>query len=548
MENQRLFLAIALSVLVIAVSQVLFPPPKPPPRPAQSTASGATSGVTSDVGSPAPVATDPTGPPSSSVGEDVEVRTSLYRARFGTLGAVQTSMELLQYPETQKPDSRPVDVVERHSPDRGLFPVDLLSGGQRVSTSRVVFQVDKRTLDVEPGGSGELVFRGEYPGWARIEKSFRFTDGRYDIDVETRVIPYPETRVDRAILSLGDSREITGSSRQDQLRARVSWGLDRVHMDSVSLSDLRSEVRKSKHTPRVYDEAHGKGAIRWGGFDERYFLLAVLPDLASGATAQLTALQDARTVQLDVVFPLSASAAENGGALLKARVFGGPKDLQVLRATENTLDSVLDYGRFALLSRAFVSILRFFHQFTGNWGFAIIILTLAVRVLLLPLNVSSFRSMKKMQALQPEMTQLREKHKDDPMKMQQEMGLLYKRHNVNPLGGCLPMLLQFPVFLGLYYALAQAIELRHAHFAFWIHDLSERDPYFVTPIIMGLTMYVQQLLTPMAGDPMQQKMMRLMPVIFTVSFLNFPAGLVLYWLFSNLVGIASQWYIKRSPT
>lgn len=541
MENRRLFLAIALSVLVIAVSQVLFPPPKAPPRPATSAPTGV-----ANLTSPAPVAAESAAAPSEE-GDEVEVRTSLYRARFGTAGAVQTSMELLRYPETQKQDSAPVDVVQRHSPARGLFPIDLLSGTQRVSTSHVVFEADKRDLDVGHGASGELVFRGEYPGWARIEKTFRFTDGRYDIDIETRVIPYPDSRVDRAILSLSDSREVTGSSRQDQLRARISWGLDSVHMDSLSVPDLRSEVRKGKHTPRVYDEAHGKGAIRWGGFDERYFLLAILPDLGSGSSAQVTALPDARTVQLDVVFPLSASAAETGGALLKARAFGGPKDLQVLRSTENTLDSVLDYGRFALLSRAFVSILRFFHQFTGNWGFAIIILTLAVRLVLLPLNVSSFRSMKKMQALQPEMTQLREKFKEDPMKMQQEMGSLYKRHKVNPLGGCLPMLLQFPVFLGLYYALAQAIELRHAHFAFWINDLSERDPYFVTPIIMGLTMFVQQLLTPMAGDPAQQKMMRLMPVIFTVSFLNFPSGLVLYWLFSNLVGIASQWYITRSP-
>ncbi|MBK7973752.1 MAG: membrane protein insertase YidC [Deltaproteobacteria bacterium] len=545
MENQRLFLAIALSVLVIAVSQVLFPPPKPPPRPSSSATVAATSDPAAPA--PAPVATDSTTLTSSPSGEQIEVRTGLYRARFDTVGAVQTSMELLRYPESQRPDSAPVDVAQRHSPGRGLFPLDLLSGSQRVSTARVVFEPDRRILDIEPGGSGELVFRGEYPGWAKIEKTYRFHDGRYDIDVETRVTPYPGSRVDRAILSLSDSREVPESSHQDQLRARISWGLDRVHMDSVSVPDLRSEVRKGKHTPRVYDEAHGKGAIRWGGFDERYFLLAILPDLASGANAQLTALPDARTVQLDVVFPVPANAAETGGALVKARAFGGPKDLVVLRATENTLDTVLDYGRFALLSRAFVSILRFFHQFTGNWGFAIIILTLAVRLLLLPLNVSSFRSMKKMQALQPEMTQLREQHKDDPMKMQQEMGRLYKRYNVNPLGGCLPMLLQFPVFLGLYYALAQAIELRHAHFAFWIHDLSERDPYFVTPIIMGVTMFVQQLLTPMAGDPAQQKMMRLMPVIFTVSFLNFPSGLVLYWLFSNLVGIASQWYIKRSP-
>ncbi len=541
MENQRLFLAIALSVLVIVISQSLFPPPQAPPRPkAETTAVGTSIGTS---GETAALPTTETGAAPEAPGASIEVSTSLYAARINTIGAVLTSFTLDRYPETQDADSPPVDVVQRHSSGQGALPLDFVSGSQRVSTSRIPFRASLAPVKVPAGGDAEVVLEGEYPGWARIVKTYRFRDGSYDVDLDTRVIPEATARIDKAILSVSEQQELHGKSRQEQLRARVSWGLDRFHMDSESVDDLRSEVRKQKHKPRVFDVAHGKGTVRWGGFDERYFLLAMLPDLALGATGQLTALPDARTVQLDVVYPVSGGSS---GTTIKTRLFAGPKDLEVLRSTDETLDSVLDYGRFALLSRAFVAILRFFHQYTGNWGFAIIILTLAVRSLLLPLQVTSSRSMKKMQGLQPEITQLREQYKDDPMKMQQEMGRLYKRHKVNPLSGCLPLLLQFPVFLGLYYALAQAIELRHAHFAFWIHDLSEHDPFYVTPIIMGLTMYVQQMMMPAMGDPTQQKIMRLMPLIFTVSFLNFPSGLVLYWLFSNLVSIGTQWYIQRS--
>ncbi|MFN7950317.1 MAG: membrane protein insertase YidC [bacterium] len=542
MENQRLFLAIALSVLVIVVFQTLFPPPKPPPRPNASATAAAPS--TSPDSAAIPTTETPATP--AAHGATIEVNTSLYRARVDTLGAVLTSVALARYPETQQPDSPDVDVIERHSPRLGAFPLDFVSGAQRVSTAHIPFRADPSTVNVLPGGDAEVVLEGEYPGWARVVKRYRFHDGSYDIGLSAQVIPDSSVHIDKAILSLTEQREIHGKSRQEQLRARVSWGLDRFHMDSVSVDDLRSEVRKQKSRPRVFDTVHGKGTVRWGGFDERYFLLAILPDLALGSTGQLSALPDARTVQLDVVFPVAGGATGSAPTEIKARLFAGPKDLQVLRSTDETLDSVLDYGRFALLSRAFVSILRFFHQYTGNWGVAIIILTIAVRSLLLPLQVTSSRSMKKMQVLQPEIAQLREQYKEDPMKLQQEMGRLYQRHKVNPLSGCLPLLLQFPVFLGLYYALAQAIELRHAHFAFWIHDLSEHDPFYVTPIIMGLTMYVQQMMMPAVGDPTQQKIMRLMPLIFTVSFLNFPSGLVLYWLFSNLVSIGTQWYIQRS--
>jgi len=190
-------------------------------------------------------------------------------------------------------------------------------------------------------------------------------------------------------------------------------------------------------------------------------------------------------------------------------------------------------------------ILKYLNEFVKNYGIAIIILTILIKILFWPLGNKSYESMKAMQKLQPKMVELREKYKDDKQKLSQETMALYRAHKVNPMGGCLPMLIQIPVFFGLYKALLYAIELRHAPFFWWIQDLSAKDPYYITPIIMGATMFVQQKMTPTAGDPMQQKIMLFLPIIFTFLFLNFPSGLVIYWLFNNILSIGQQYYVNK---
>ncbi|WP_321371232.1 membrane protein insertase YidC [uncultured Desulfuromusa sp.] len=192
-------------------------------------------------------------------------------------------------------------------------------------------------------------------------------------------------------------------------------------------------------------------------------------------------------------------------------------------------------------------VLKFFYNYLGNYGFAIILLTVCIKLIFWPLTQKSYKSMKGMQKLQPEMKKLREKYGSDKQKLNQEMMSFYKENKVNPMGGCLPMIIQIPVFFALYRVLLGSIELRHAPFMLWITDLSAKDPYYVTPLIMGVTMFLQQKMTPTNMDPTQEKIMLMMPVVFTFMFLNFPAGLVLYWLTNNLLTILQQYLIRRQP-
>ena len=209
------------------------------------------------------------------------------------------------------------------------------------------------------------------------------------------------------------------------------------------------------------------------------------------------------------------------------------------------LENSIDYGWVKWLALPLLITLKYLNQFVHNYGIAIIIITTLIKIIFWPLGNKSYKSMKEMQSLQPKISELREKFKNDKTKLNQEVMQLYKKYKVNPMSGCLPMVIQIPVFFGLYKALLYSIELRHAPFAFWIQDLSAKDPYYITPIIMGATMLWQQKLSPQVGDPMQAKLMLLMPIVFTFLFLNFPSGLVIYWLFNNILSIGQQYYINK---
>ncbi|MGS0682502.1 membrane protein insertase YidC [Shewanella sp. 125m-7] len=227
---------------------------------------------------------------------------------------------------------------------------------------------------------------------------------------------------------------------------------------------------------------------------------------------------------------------------IKSEFYVGPKDQEALSALSPSLNLVVDYGFLWWLAVPIYKLLMFFQSIVGNWGFAIILITLTVRGMLYPLTKAQYTSMAKMRNLQPKLAELKERFGDDRQKMGQAMMELYKKEKVNPMGGCLPILLQMPIFIALYWVLLESVELRHAPFMLWITDLSVQDPYYVLPILMGISMFIMQKMQPMAPtmDPMQVKMMQWMPVIFTVFFLWFPAGLVLYWLVGNLVAITQQ--------
>ncbi len=275
---------------------------------------------------------------------------------------------------------------------------------------------------------------------------------------------------------------------------------------------------------------------------QHYFVSAWVPKQNQVNTYQTRVFDGDNIVSLvEPTVTVAPHATENVGATL----YLGPKNQKLLGQLAEGLDLTIDYGILWWFAKPLFLLLSWLHSWIGNWGFSIIALTMCVKAVFYPLSAASYRSMAKMRKITPKMQALKEQHGDDKQAMSQAMMKMYKEEKVNPMGGCLPILVQMPVFIALYWVLAESVELRQAPWILWIHDLSQMDPYFILPLIMGASMFAQQLLSPAPPDPMQAKVMKLMPVIFTFFFLWFPAGLVLYWVTNNLLSISQQWYITR---
>lgn len=281
----------------------------------------------------------------------------------------------------------------------------------------------------------------------------------------------------------------------------------------------------------------------WVAMLQHYFLTAWIPGETGEYLYQGRARTDG-TYLVEFVGP-TTRIAPGASATIGATFYAGPKIQDTLAGLAPYLNLTVDYGLLWWIAAPLFTLLDTIHSLVGNWGGAIILLTLVVKLVLYPLSAAGYRSMANMRKVAPEMKRLQERFSDDRERLSKEMMGLYKKEGVNPLGGCFPLLLQMPVFLALYWVLYEAVELRQAPFMLWIHDLADRDPYFVLPLLMGASMYYQQTLNPPPPDPMQAKVLKFMPIMFTALFLFFPAGLVLYWLVNNVLSIAQQWYITR---
>lgn len=280
----------------------------------------------------------------------------------------------------------------------------------------------------------------------------------------------------------------------------------------------------------------------WLAFLQHYFLTAWVPERDQPAQFQTT--RRGPLYVMGFVYP-ATTVAPGETAEIGARAYVGPKIIDRLEAVAPNMDRTVDFGFLFFIALPLFIILEWFHGIVGNWGVAIILLTVLVKAVFFHLSATSYKSMARMRAVAPQLTRLKELYGDDRQRMSQEMMALYKREKINPLGGCLPILVQMPVFISLYWCLFESVQLRQAPFMLWINDLSVMDPYFILPILMGASMFLQMSLNPTPPDPMQAKIMKMMPLIFTVFFLWFPAGLVLYWLVNNILSIAQQWYITR---
>ncbi|MBX2988115.1 MAG: membrane protein insertase YidC [Bdellovibrionaceae bacterium] len=274
----------------------------------------------------------------------------------------------------------------------------------------------------------------------------------------------------------------------------------------------------------------------------QYFTSVVLDQSEIAPDVVLTADLNQKTALAELIYkPLKTA-----GELAFHQVFyAGPKSIDVLKKINPAMENVIDFGYLAVIAKPLLYVMKWFHSMIPNWGVAIILLTLLVRFAVLPFNLMSMRSMKAMQKIQPHINQLRERHKEDPMTLNREMMALMKEHKANPLGGCLPMLIQIPIFFALFRVIGSSVELYQSPFAFWIHDLSLHDPFYVLPVLMGVTMYLQQKLTPTTMDPAQAKIMQFLPLVFTVFMLQLPSGLTLYMVVSSVFGIIQQYFILK---
>ncbi|AEA33070.1 membrane protein insertase YidC [Hippea maritima] len=340
-----------------------------------------------------------------------------------------------------------------------------------------------------------------------IIKTFSFKDGDYAFDFNVRVLK--NNQPVKAKLSV-----YAGPDLGDLQKAKYS------HLGAVALVD-NDKIRTDKKIKPDED-------IHWIALESKYFCFAFLPQNSNSLLAGYTKLNDGNYVYVNLESPA------------KLTIYAGPKSKETIAAVDHKLDKIIRFGMFGFIGKPLLYVLNWLYSIFGNYGVAIIVLTFLIRLIFYPLSFKSFKSMKEMAKLQPKLKELQAKYKGKPDQLNKATMELYKKHKVNPFGGCLPVVIQIPVFFALYNVLLNAIELRGAPFMLWITDLSSKDPYYVLPILMGLTMYVQQKLTPATGDPTQQKIMMFMPLIFTFMFMGFPSGLVLYWATNNLLTIAQQ--------
>ncbi len=538
-ENKNLILAMALMLAVWLGFSIFFPPQKNEQPPTQTAAVKSAEEVVSE--KPAvviePVETVERTETQAKTGfarqetapaRDITVETDKYQAVFTSAGARLVSFKLKDYRATAAADAPPVQMFES-GPLRYASLRTTGSEGFALSADTPFNTSANDVMEVAAGSQTELVFKYVAANGIQYVKSFVIHGDSYTIDT------------DLEMSNLGSSPQ----------RGIINFALvqrwdDKMKPDSYSFAGPASLVLDNIENVDVDDLEEGSVAysqgLAWTSFQTKYFLSAVVPGDLAAERIQILRKDDAIVNQLESpVFSLQPGERRK----LDYTVYVGPKEPEQLKAAGHQLDKVVHFGFFNVLAQPLFMVLTFFYGYFKNYGVAIILLTVLIKIIFWPLTHKSYASMKAMQKLQPEMQKLRDKHSGDKERLNKEMMELYKTHRVNPLGGCLPMLVQIPVFFALYKVLLDSIALRHAPFAFWLTDLSAKDPYYITPLLMGASMFVQQKMTPTTADPMQAKIFMMMPVIFTFLFLNFPSGLVIYWLVNNLLTITQQYFIHR---
>ncbi len=526
MDTKRTVIAVVLSLAVLFGWQFIFPPPPSTQQPAPAEPAKA---------APAPAAQAKAMPAfAPTPGRNVTVRTPLYTAVFNSNGGVLESFVLDKYRDSIKPQARNIEMIG----DTGKLkaPLGLIINGTPTWVQGQ-WSFDGADLALEGAERKTLIFTGEAAG-LRIERRLTFSADSYLVGEETAL---SNVSADQAQLRLDYTAATAGLSQGEDDKynpTRVAY-----HGPTVGFTEVTSKDDLEK-------EGHSlaPSALNWAAIDSNYFIFAVLPE-AETVTLKAGHQDGAYRLALEETASLGAGETRTS----KVSYFLGPMDRGILAAMPRELAKAVDFGWFTVVAEPLLVLLNWLYSFVGNYGVAIILLTVLIKAAFWPLTQKSMKSMEQMKKLQPMMQKLREKHGDDKQKLNEEIMRLYKTYKVNPLGGCLPMLIQIPVFFGLYKALLGAIELRQAPFIshlpftdmIWLADLSAKDPYYLTPLVMGASWFLQQKMSPPPGDPTQAKIMLFMPIVFTFVFLGMPSGLVVYWLMNNVLSIGQQWLVMR---
>jgi len=553
MEQIRFLLAIALSFLVLLVWQNYFieKPPNQPDEYSEQESSGVTDVQKGSDNQENLLLADKKQPqqkievlkneqPSTKTAREIIVQTPLFEAKISERGAAINSITLFGYKTTLSEDSAFMNLIDLENAGTALIS---FKNNVIPDLDKVLYDAQISHSKIEVTTPKELQFIYKLPQGIRIIKNYFFDPTSYMIGL-TVVIENPTD------FPIGDQLQVSIRSQvPENVGGYIFEGPAlhlNGHLEEINLDDIE-------------DSGIHNGTISWAAIEDRYFASAVLP-LDAQENIQAHIWLENQIIQVDLQMP-HANIEPQKQRLYNFSLFFGPKSLELLNGLENNFHEIINFGWFDIIARPCLYLMNLIYQIIPNYGIAIILLTLLIKILFWPLGNKSYESMNQMRKLQPRMKELQEKFKDDRQKMNQELMNLYRVYKVNPLGGCIPMLLQIPVFIALYRMLYQAIELRHAPFFLWINDLSAPDRLFqfegyiplmqepygipVLTIIMGGTMFLQQKMSPPPGDPSQAKMMMFLPVFFTFIFINFPAGLVLYWLINNVASILQQYYVNK---
>jgi YidC/Oxa1 family membrane protein insertase len=447
-------------------------------------------------------------------GEEIKIETELYSAVLSSVGGTVKKWELKKFKDK---DGIPVILQGGKS----VVPALSIGFDDKFAFADVNYKVLGRDLKLDNNKkTGTIEFQYTAPTYS-IKRTYTFYYDSYKFDLKDEVAGLQEYWI-----AVGSNFGINNTNEDQHVGPVVLKESDRIELSAKKLKETLSY----------------RGGLKWIAQEDKYFFAALVP-LNPVEEAKAWAVADPSSVDANQYTGIIAFKSKPG--VNSFLVYAGPKDDEILKPLNVELEYIIDFGFFAIVAKPLFWLLKLCYKLLGNYGWAIVLMAILTRLPFIPLLNKSQESMKKMQEIQPKVNEIKEKYKKDPKKMQQEMMEVYKKHKINPVSGCLPILIQLPIFIALYKVLSVAIELRGAPFIFWIADLSIKDPYYVLPVVMGASWFLQQKMMPTPGDPRQAKIMMIMPVIFTFMFLSLASGLVLYWLIGNVLSIIQQYFLNK---